>query len=233
MWTCAGLGLLGAVFLTAAQNVGMFIAFRFFAGAGAWSFLSVSKSAAAVPDRKMGPFFIDLDTAPTYTAELAPPALRGLFVGMCGVFVGTGYALGTYMGLAFHSATNDAQWRGQYGVTIFINLIVVIIIFFTPESPRWLLLVNRPEEARKVVQRLYNLHENDENSAPIIEYQHMVQQTEFDRTLNSSWLQMLRKPSYRKRVILTCGYAFVGQSTGCMGMYCFPLQMTVINLNSH
>jgi MFS family permease len=43
MWTCAGLGLVGGTFLCAAQNVGMFIAFRFFAGAGAWSFLSISE----------------------------------------------------------------------------------------------------------------------------------------------------------------------------------------------
>ena len=43
MWTCAALGLFGAVFITAAQNVTMFIVFRFFAGAGSWSFLSICK----------------------------------------------------------------------------------------------------------------------------------------------------------------------------------------------
>ena len=43
MWTCGALGLIGAIFLCAAQNVGMFIAFRFVAGAGAWSFVGISK----------------------------------------------------------------------------------------------------------------------------------------------------------------------------------------------
>lgn len=156
-------------------------------------------------------------TGPVYTAEISPPGLRGLFVGMCGVFVGTGYALGTYMGLAFFSANNDAQWRGQYGVTVFINLVMVVVIYFTPESPRWLLLVNRPSEAKKVVRTLYNLDKEDEQSAAMAELYQMQRQIEYDRGLDPSWLHMFRRPSYRKRIILTCGYAFVGQSTACMG----------------
>jgi hypothetical protein len=154
---------------------------------------------------------------PVYCSEIAPPGLRGLFVGMCGVFVGLGYALGTYMGLAFYTATNDAQWRGQYGVTIFINLVMIVAVYFTPESPRWLLMMDRPHAAKEVVQNLYNLTETDEHNAAIAELYQMQRQTEYDRSLDPSWLQMFRRPSYRKRVILTCGYAFVGQSTACMG----------------
>jgi MFS family permease len=41
---CASLSIFGGVMLCAAQNIGMFIAFRFFAGAGSWGFLALSKS---------------------------------------------------------------------------------------------------------------------------------------------------------------------------------------------
>ena len=37
------LSILGGIFLTASQNKAMFIAFRFFAGAGSWAFLSISE----------------------------------------------------------------------------------------------------------------------------------------------------------------------------------------------
>jgi MFS family permease len=40
---CASLSILGGVLLCSSQNIGMFIAFRFFAGAGSWGFLAVSK----------------------------------------------------------------------------------------------------------------------------------------------------------------------------------------------
>jgi MFS family permease len=38
---CATLSIIGGVCLTAAQDIGMFIAFRFFAGAGSWGFLAL------------------------------------------------------------------------------------------------------------------------------------------------------------------------------------------------
>jgi MFS family permease len=39
---CAVLSLVGGVCLCAAQNIAMFIVFRFFAGAGSWAFLALS-----------------------------------------------------------------------------------------------------------------------------------------------------------------------------------------------
>lgn len=39
---CATLSIIGGACLAAAQNIGMFIAFRFFAGAGSWGFLALS-----------------------------------------------------------------------------------------------------------------------------------------------------------------------------------------------
>ena len=47
--TASVMGLLGGAGTTAAQNVAMFIAFRFFAGWGAWSALCVGKSLYQYP----------------------------------------------------------------------------------------------------------------------------------------------------------------------------------------
>lgn len=151
---------------------------------------------------------------------------------MCGVFVGLGYALGTYMGMAFFTSSTDAQWRGQYGVTVALNLVMIVIVYFTPESPRWLLLVDRPHAAKDVVRILYNVSNEDEHGAAIGELYQMQRQIEYDRNLNSSWLEMFRRPSYRKRVILTCGYAFFGQSTACMGTVFQPSQPLGANVFS-
>jgi MFS family permease len=38
---CATLSIIGGVCLCAAQNIAMFIVFRFFAGAGSWAFLAL------------------------------------------------------------------------------------------------------------------------------------------------------------------------------------------------
>lgn len=42
---CATLSIFGGVFLCAAQNIAMFIVFRFIAGAGAWAYIVTSESS--------------------------------------------------------------------------------------------------------------------------------------------------------------------------------------------
>lgn len=46
---CATLSIIGGACLAAAQNIGMFITFRFFAGAGSWVFLALSVLILLLP----------------------------------------------------------------------------------------------------------------------------------------------------------------------------------------
>lgn len=97
-------------------------------------------------------------TAPVYTAELAPPEMRGFFVGMNGVLIAVGYAIASYMGLAFFYVKDSpaAQWRGPLGLALFFPIMMLVIICFVPESPRWLLMKGRHEEAWEIVSNLHS-----------------------------------------------------------------------------
>jgi len=75
-------------------------------------------------------------TAPTYSAEVAPPGLRGFFIGMNGVNIALGYAIASYMGMAFYFAeSDDAKWRGPLGIALLWPAIMIAITFIVPESP--------------------------------------------------------------------------------------------------
>lgn len=159
-------------------------------------------------------------SAPVYTSELAPPALRGLSVGMNGVGIAVGYAVATYMGLAFYHSTNmSTQWRGPYGVSLIFTVLPMVIVVFVPESPRWLLMRSRVDEAKQVVRGLHNLTNNDEHHFAIVEFYQMQKQIEYDRTLDPSYWQLFKRASYRKRVIMSAGYAALGQSTAILGKH--------------
>jgi MFS family permease len=160
---------------------------------------------------------LTLHTAPVYTAELAPAELRGFFVGMNGVMIAIGYSLASYMGLAFFYSTNvSAQWRGPLGLALIWPILMLAIICFVPESPRWLLMKGRTEEAWKVVSDLHADPTDPDQENARGEFYQMQKQTEMDRTLNPSWKQMFQKPSYRKRSIIAIAFAFVGQSTAIL-----------------
>lgn len=155
--------------------------------------------------------------APTYSAELAPPGLRGFFVGMNGVNIALGYAVASYMGMAFYfSPSPAAQWRGPLGIALLWPVMMIGIMFIVPESPRFLLMKGRVEEAREIVMRLHSIKGDTEHEFARGEFYQMVKQTEVDRTLDPGWWAMFTRKGYRRRTALAMGFAFVGQSTGVL-----------------
>jgi MFS family permease len=136
-------------------------------------------------------------------------------VGMNGVMIGVGYSIASYMGLAFfYSTSPTAQWRGPLGIAIFFPALMLIILCFLPESPRYLLMKGRSEEAWKIISKIHSSKADPSSEFARSEFYQMQKQTELDRTLESSWKDLVTKESYRKRVLVGVGFAFFSQSTG-------------------
>ena len=136
---------------------------------------------------------------------------------MNGVLIAVGYSLASYMGLAFYFSTNiSAQWRGPLGLALIWPVFMLIIICVVPESPRWLLMQGRSEEAWQVISSLHADPADPDQEYARGEFYQMQKQTEMDRTLNPTWKQMWQKPSYRKRAVMGVIFAFIGQSTAIL-----------------
>ncbi|TGO88008.1 hypothetical protein BPOR_0190g00130 [Botrytis porri] len=77
-----------------------------------------------------------------YVAECAPRSLRGSFVGTVFQF---GYQLGTFIafwsgyGMSFHTSPFSIAWRVSNVIQIPISFMFILLSFWYPESPRWLL----------------------------------------------------------------------------------------------
>jgi MFS family permease len=73
-----------------------------------------------------------------------------------GAFIALGLALSYWVvfGTSYLS-TASAVWRVPIAVQIGFALIAFIILIFLPESPRWLILTGREDEALKVLPLLY------------------------------------------------------------------------------
>ncbi|KAK5071465.1 hypothetical protein LTS08_004791 [Lithohypha guttulata] len=193
---CSLLSLVGGAMLCGSVNITMFIVARFIAGAGSWGFLSVT---------------------PAYSAELAPPDLRGLMVGLNGINIALGYGLASYMGLAFfYSDDPVAQWRAPLGIALVFPVLMILICFVVPESPRYLLMKGRVEEARTITMRLHTMKGDPDQEFAREEFYQMSKQAEVDRKLDPGWIELFRRPSYRKRCVLAMSFAFIGQSTGVL-----------------
>ncbi|KAK2628381.1 hypothetical protein QTJ16_001484 [Diplocarpon rosae] len=77
-------------------------------------------------------------TVPIYSAEMAPHRIRGALVMFWQVWV----VAGIFLGFAANVIVKDTgriAWRLQLGSAFIPSLILMVGIFFCPESPRWLM----------------------------------------------------------------------------------------------
>lgn len=172
--------------LCGSRNIAMFIVARFFAGGGSWGFLSVSKLLVFEVTVLSLTYL-----APAYSAELAPPDLRGLMVGLNGINIALGYGLASYMGLAFFYSDNAvAQWRSPLGIALIWPFMMLLVCFIAPESPRYLLMKGRVEEAKAITLKLHRIKSDPDDEFALSEFYQMSKQAEIDRTLDPGWVSI-------------------------------------------
>ncbi|MFN8658810.1 MAG: sugar porter family MFS transporter [Candidatus Obscuribacterales bacterium] len=90
---------------------------------------------------------------PVYIAELAPAAWRGRLVGMFQVNIVIGILLAYFSNYVIglqHLGMDE--WRWQLGVSALPAVLFLLMLFFIPRSPRWLVSRGLRDEARAVLQ---------------------------------------------------------------------------------
>ncbi|KAL7942930.1 sugar transporter domain-containing protein [Trichoderma barbatum] len=94
-------------------------------------------------------------TVPVFSAENAPPAIRGGLVMSWQVWTAFGIFLGTCANLAV-GKVGDIAWRLQLGSAFIPAVPLVIGTYFCPESPRWYMKKGKHEKAWGSLLRLRN-----------------------------------------------------------------------------
>lgn len=158
--------------------------------------------------------------SPLYISEVSVAQYRGRLVSLYQLAVTVGF-LGAYLvnfqllgyseshvvsGIGLFEKIFVAEvWRGMLGMETLPALLFFTIIFFIPESPRWLILKGREERGLNVLQRIYNSAEEAMNQ--MNETKSVVSETK------SEWALLLQ-PGILKAVIIGVAIAILGQFMG-------------------
>ena len=159
--------------------------------------------------------------SPLYISEVAVAQYRGRLVSLYQLAVTIGF-LGAYLVnyqlLGYSMSNPDAGtgwwnlvfvsevWRGMLGMEALPAIMFFIIIFFIPESPRWLILKGKEEKATNIFERIYTSSKEA-----------LFQLTETKSVLSSeskSEWKLLLQPGIRKAVIIGVCIAVLGQFMG-------------------
>ena len=68
---------------------------------------------------------------------------------------------------------------------------IVVVCYFIPESPRYLLMKGRVDEARDIVFKLHTMPNDRDQEYARAEFYQMSKQAEIDRTMEPGWVRAL------------------------------------------
>lgn len=158
--------------------------------------------------------------SPMYIAEISPVAQRGRFVAVNQLTIVIGVLAAQLVNLAIakpvaSSATLaeiSASWNGQvgwrwmFGSGVVPALAFLILMFFVPESPRWLVRVGKSQRAHQMLMRIGNQRYADETIRDI-------EQTLSKDTQKVSW-SALWQPKVRPIIVMGMVLAMFQQWCG-------------------
>ena len=159
--------------------------------------------------------------SPLYISEVAVAQYRGRLVSLYQLAVTIGF-LGAYLVnyqlLGYSMSNPDVStawwnlvfvsevWRGMLGMETLPAIMFFIIIFFIPESPRWLILKGKEEKATNILERIYT-------SSKDALFQLAETKSVLSSESKSEW-KLLLQPGIRKAVIIGVCIAVLGQFMG-------------------
>lgn len=152
--------------------------------------------------------------APVYIAEIAPSVTRGSLTSFPEIFINLGILLGYISNYVFSGLPVHISWRVMLGVGILPSVFIGFALFVIPESPRWLVMQNRIDEARKVLLKTNERpNEVEARLAEIQEAAAFVNKDKYEE--KAVWREMMNPtPGVRKMLITGCGIQVFQQITG-------------------
>lgn len=100
--------------------------------------------------------------APVYIAEISPASRRGRLVSLNQLMIVIGISASFFSNYVL-LGLGDHNWRWMLGVQVIPAALYFIFLLFVPESPRWLLLKGRDNEALQVLAKVSGESEAQES----------------------------------------------------------------------
>ena len=158
--------------------------------------------------------------SPIYISEVSPARVRGTMVSFYQLFITIGFLLAYLVnffilkGAALDSSDpalgvrmfNNEYWRGMLGCETIPDLLFLIVIFFIPESPRWLIVKGKDPRALTILRRIYA--SESEAEAGLAETKESIA-----GEVKTEWKALL-EPGILKAVLVGSAIAILGQFMG-------------------
>ncbi|KAJ6102761.1 general substrate transporter [Penicillium sp. IBT 16267x] len=153
---------------------------------------------------------MQLAVIPTFLTELAPAKHRGGMGVLYWLSIKAGGLFITGIARATQKMTTNAAWRIPFGLILVVPFIVICLVWFIPESPRWYLLRDRQDEALRSLTRLKRQSTSEEEVRERFE----ILSLRVSEQLQKKSFKDLFTRQNRQRTLVVSAANFFQQATG-------------------
>ena len=151
--------------------------------------------------------------APMYGVECTPPQKRGMLLALFGMGLAAGSVVSGAVCLGSSKLTTNWAWQTPIICQIPLSVIYGFGILMFPESPRWLLLKAKEENARQSFGRFYGKHPSSPEIAEQV--REVLTYIEFEKAISSTtaWHEIFHR-SYIRRTVIAASTMIIISITG-------------------
>ncbi|OJD39880.1 sugar transporter protein [Diplodia corticola] len=159
-------------------------------------------------------------TSPLYIGEVAPTHIRGPLLMCWQLTLSVSQIVAAAINRGTESLTTTAAYRIPMAVQLIFPLLVLTFLWWVPESPRWLL---RKGKGEKCDDALHLIHREDKAYSSHADMLALQKDLDDEAALakNSSWLDLVRDPIERRKVLYSAGALIAQQINGIQWFYYF------------
>ncbi|KAL3486851.1 hypothetical protein BJX62DRAFT_246475 [Aspergillus germanicus] len=151
--------------------------------------------------------------APVLVTELSHPKERVQVTTFYNTSIPLGYVIGAWATYGTFRIDGEWSWKLPVLVQIIPSAYQLSLIFFCPESPRWLVAKGQPEKAREILIKYHG--EGDPDSELVnFEYTEIQQVITKELEQNMTWKEFFSSIPNIKRISLCFATAVFSQSSG-------------------
>ena len=178
---------------------------------------AVSSSGALIAARivsGLGMGFLN-STNPVLQSEVSPKAARGRFVCFQLTCLNSGTMVAYWVGYGFTPVGGSIAWRIPVAIQAIYIIPIILLIWFVPESPRWLASHGYEDESLSVLSRLANAPPDDPEVQA--QFKEIVDAVRLQEAVGAgSWKDLLHEDEVcsRRRFLIGCSIQFFQQIGG-------------------
>ncbi|KAJ9138474.1 General substrate transporter [Pleurostoma richardsiae] len=197
-------------------------------GIGCFVTIIATFMQAFAPRHKLGVFIagrvligigqgMALTAGPVYIGEMAPPQIRGYIMAFWQLFYSVGSFIAYWINYAcglHREKLGEWDWRMVVIFQILVPAIIIVLLPWQPESPRWhIQRHNNVEAARAALRKIRDTEQEVEEEVTAIR-----EAIEYEKeAVRTSYAALFKDPSVRKRLylafVINVGQQLSGQGT--------------------